>query len=296
MQKHEEKERATLNRVTTFLSGLPPGTIVGDIGKPLVELTGIVTQLTTHAAAQDTHTRLSKADTAALVTARRTLRVHHMQPIASAAAAILKSPSGYDQALLMPKGKVRSPALVTAATAMGAAAQPQAALFIQHGLAPDFLAALAAAAAAVQAIVTSRAQNVGLRNGATKGVKTALSRGRVLVKMLNAIVTPAIEHNSVLLEAWRTAKGTARAVKPVVHVSGTPVAGQPAAGTPPAASTPQTPSVATTQTPSVASSQAPSVASSQAPSTGATGAAPAHSTSTTSPSTTAAATTGVSTA
>jgi hypothetical protein len=288
MQKHEEKELATLNRVTTFLSGLPPGTIVGDIGKPLTELTGIVTQLAAHAAAQDTHTRLSKADTAALVTARRTLRVHHLQPIASAAAAILKSPSGYDKALVMPKGKVRSPALVTAATAMGAAAQPQAALFIQHGLAPDFLAALASAAAAVQAIVTSRAQNVGLRNGATKGVKTALSRGRVLVKMLNAIVTPAIEHDSVLLEAWRTAKGTARAVKPVVHASGTPVAGQPAAGTPPAAATPQTPSVATTQTPSVASTQAPS--------TGATGAAPAQSTSTTSPSTTAAATTGVSTA
>jgi hypothetical protein len=199
MQKQQAKELATFTRVTQFLSGLPPGTTVGDIGAPLTELTGIVTQLTAHAATQDTHTRLSKADTAGLVAARRALKVHQMQPIASTAAALLKSPNGYDKALLMPKGKLRSQALVAAATGMGTAAQPQAALFIQHGLAPDFLARLAAAAAAVEALVNSRAQNKMARTGATQGVKTALKRGRVLVKMLNAIVTPAIEHNAVLL-------------------------------------------------------------------------------------------------
>jgi hypothetical protein len=241
MEKKDAKELATLTRVAVFLANLPPGTTAGDFATSLAELEEIVTELSAHAATQDTQTRLSRADTQGLAEACRKLREHQMKPIASAAAALLKAPAGYDKALRMPKGKMRLQVQIAAATAMGAAATPQAALLIQHGLAPDFLARLAAATAVVQAIMNRRAQYLVDRSGATQGVKSALKRGRVLKKMLNAIIIPAIEHDPVLLGAWRTAKGTLRPVTPIGYVGPTADAAGVAPVPPPSVATQEAP-------------------------------------------------------
>jgi hypothetical protein len=274
MNAAQTRVLGSFRRVTAFLTGLPPGTGLGDVSAPLTELQGIVTQLSTSVVGQDKGQRLKKAATQRKTSVRQTLRVHHMQPIAAMAKALLHIPGGYDKALLMPAKGIRTEALVGAAGAMASAMQPYAPLFIQNGLAANFVALLTAVAAELQATVATQAQSTVNHVTATAAVRTGLARGHVIVKLLDAIVTPALALDPPLLHAWKSAKGTHKAVVATVPANNVP--GAPATPTTGGTTAPATPPATPAPAPTTATGAAPSASAPAAPS----GSAPATPTTT----------------
>ena len=142
MHLKQTKVLGRFRRVTASLSALPSTAEVGDMRAQRTELEGLVTQLSADALTQSAGHRTRKAATQRTTSVRQTLCVHHMQPIAAMGKAPLHILSGYDQALRMPAKGVRSKVLVGDAGAMAVAVQPYATLFIQNGLAANFIARL----------------------------------------------------------------------------------------------------------------------------------------------------------
>ena len=86
------------------------------------------------------------------------------------------------------------------------AATPQVARLEAGHFPADCLEQLTAAADAVSASIQARSKAKLQRVNATKGVDTAITAGRALVKWLDARVSRLIAGSPALVEEWRVAK------------------------------------------------------------------------------------------
>lgn len=110
--------------------------------------------------------------------------------------------AGLDVALTMPRMTVPSEVLVFAAGAMAEAAARREAAFIEHGLAPDFVASLRSAASELAAALGARDGTQRRRIDATRNQKQLAKRGRRALRLLNAALRPRLAHDPSLLAAW----------------------------------------------------------------------------------------------
>ena len=168
-------------------------------------LDDVVTTLSSHAVNQAASKRVGSGETAKQRVLRNALKLNHMRPIAAVAAAQPKQVPEF-VALKMAPAKSTSRQLIAAAGGMAAAATTYEQTFIDAGLPADFLAALQAAADALNASVTKRGTTTTLQSGATAGLRAESSRGREAVKVLDSLIEPQIAGNTVLLVQWKTAK------------------------------------------------------------------------------------------
>jgi hypothetical protein len=198
-------------------------------------LDDVVAQLTTLAVTQSTSKIAGEGATARQKSLRTSLRANHMKPIAEVAKQQLRDVPEF-ASLTMPVKKLGATQLVAAATAMASAAQPHEAVFTQVGLPDDFLDQLHTAADAVSASITGRQQVHADATGATAGLKAQESRARSLFKLINALVTPKLGSNAVLLAKWKSTKAisskSTSAIVPSTTASSTTAT--PPATTPPA--------------------------------------------------------------
>jgi hypothetical protein len=185
-----------------------------------------VTELSTHGVNQDVGTRLSQGETANQKSLRHTLRFNHMKPIADVARMHLREVPNFI-ALKRPRNNISATRLIAAASGMADAAAPFVEVFIDAGLAPDFLEQLRQAADDMRRSLDDRAQHVQKRVGATEGLKAAEKRGAGILRLLDGLVIPKLGTNDPLLAQWKSARK--------IHAKPGPVSGSDAAAKAPGA-------------------------------------------------------------
>ena len=130
--------------------------------------------LSGHAVNQAASQRVGSGETAKQRVLRSALKLNHMRPIASVAAAQLKQVLEFT-ALRMPPANSTSRQLI-------------------------------AAAGALNESVTNRGTTRTIQSGATAGVRAEAARGRDAVKVLDSLIEPQLSGSTVLLVQWRAAR------------------------------------------------------------------------------------------
>jgi hypothetical protein len=171
-------------------------------GKVLDEVIG---QLEQHGVAQST-ARLEIGGRANLQQSlEAALKKEHLLPIASFARANLRGVPDY-ATLTRSVIKLRGPALVRAARAVAAAAQPYVAALEEDGFPFDTLASLSAAADKVEGTLEAKASLKVRRGGSTAAISEETKRGVAAVRSLSAVVERQFAKDKSFLSSWRLAK------------------------------------------------------------------------------------------
>jgi hypothetical protein len=136
------------------------------------------------------------------------LRRNHMQPIASVARMKARTIPNL-KAMTMASQDTPIMSLLAHAHGMAGAAQPYARVFVDAGLAEDFIAKLRAAADAVQASIDTRAAARAQRFAAMETLGQLENGARLVLKALNALIVPILSadvaHSGRLAE-WRNVR------------------------------------------------------------------------------------------
>ena len=203
----------TLRRAQTFLGANKA------LLEPVIKSTGeslddVLARLAQHAVSQDGGARAGRGETAKQRALRATLRFTHMRPIAEIAKLKLRDVPEF-HALTMPPFNATAPRLIAAAGAMADGAKPHTEVFVGSGLPADFVEKLLAASEAVSQSLAGRDSHQGKRSGATAGLIAEEKRGRVVLKVLDSLVTPLLGSDDQRLAEWKAAKQVRRKTGPV---------------------------------------------------------------------------------
>jgi hypothetical protein len=223
-----------LRRVQQFLDDSAANLAAVKATAARKELDTIVQEIGVHENAQASSKLSAKSETATQTSLRRKLWHHHMQPVATIAAAHLHDVPGF-KALRMPPDGAKAAVIVQDATAMAEAARAYKEVFLANGRAETFADALVAAAAAVRASIDTRARSIAVKAGARDGLKATAARASLVVKLLDAQVKSALVDDPKSLAAWKSAKrigkGKVAKVEVAVPAATTPEVTVPAPGT-----------------------------------------------------------------
>ena len=177
------------------------------------KLDDVIAALQNHAVDQDAAIRIGAGRTTRQRALRSALRLNHMRPIAMVAAARLRDTPEFN-ALRMPSRKTLPAQLVVAGEAMAKVATQHAPVFIESGLAPNFVEQLEAAAQSLADCMTDRGTTAAMQVGASAGLRTEASRARQVLRVLSALIEPRLSGNPALLAEWRTARHIRRPPTP----------------------------------------------------------------------------------
>jgi hypothetical protein len=169
------------------------------------KLDDVIAGMERYAVDQESARRIGAGQLARQRSLRAGLRLTHMRPIATIAAARLRETPELNE-LRMPSRKTLPRQLVIAAEAMATMARPYAPVFIASGLAPDFAEQLEAAAQALAECMTDRDTTATVRAGATAGLRTEASRARHVLRVLSALIEPRLADDPAMLVGWRAAR------------------------------------------------------------------------------------------
>jgi hypothetical protein len=194
-----------LRRIQQFMDTFAALLTVVNATAARKELDQLVKDMGTNESTQAISTLNAKGQTAALAALRHDLVEEHMRPVATIAAAHLRTVPNFS-ALELPRLDVKVAVLVQEAVAMAEAARAYQQVFVENGRPEDFADALVAAAGAVRASVDARAQSIGNRAGARDGLKTTATRAIAVVRLLDAQVKRALVDDPAALAAWKSAK------------------------------------------------------------------------------------------
>src|SRR5689334_18237723 len=198
-----------LRRMQQFLDDNPETLVLVNQSGARKELDDAVTRMAAHAVDQVAGRRTSEGETAKQASLRQTLRYDHMQPIAVIAGQRLREQPEF-KLLRLPPWNVKGIALTTAARDMANAAEKYTDLFVQRGLAPDFVAQLRTAADQLDQSLGLRDQSQGQRTGATEGLRTETTKARAIIRLLESLVMPKLGTNDELIREWRFASHITR--------------------------------------------------------------------------------------
>ncbi len=205
MDKQQKRTLQTFRRVRDFLRRNAVVIRFAKLDAQLDALAAVVDRLTAYSVEQDTRTRLAKSGTTTLARQVRQLRMEFMVPISRFGRTLARHDSALQRALTIPR-KADAEGIVAAALGMADAAEAQKAAFAAGGFSADFAEQLRAVARELKATIDDRAKDIGRRNASTAGVREEISRGRAILALLDAMVSPVLEATPPLLTEWRTLK------------------------------------------------------------------------------------------
>ena len=165
-----------------------------------------------------------------------------MRPIAQIARSLQGTVFGISSIGRMPKPNTDNEKLVIAANSMAANATIFAKALIDHGLQPDCIETLQAAAAALKSSIDARGTARATAIGARNGIRSDVPQARKLVSLIDAGLMAVLKDEPAALASWKNAKRIT--VKGVV---GTIVPSVPAATAPSATPPATTAAVSTTR-------------------------------------------------
>ena len=168
-------------------------------------LAGVIAQIGTYATQQQSR-GVETVQAHSVASLRDSLRDSSMRPIATIALAKLPITPNLRSAFALPAAKTNALTIITMAQTMAQAAEPYAQVFVQNGLKATFLDDLNAAITGLHNAVTAADNSKLTSKGATSGITEQLLSGKQAVKLLDAIVRPALATNKTLLAQWNTVR------------------------------------------------------------------------------------------
>lgn len=206
MRNTHKKALGMFRRVRELLT---TDTVDPSIAVPLEELDAVIARLSDHGIAQETLGRRTRSFTITLGEHARVLQRDLMRPAYLAARSVppehVSRGAALRTALRMPRHADDYEALVIAARAFANAVDEHAEVFAAAGLPRDVSSRMRAAADALLTIIDERAQAAQRRVAATKGVAEESRRGIALVRLLDALVEPALRAEPARLVEWQKA-------------------------------------------------------------------------------------------
>ena len=168
-------------------------------------LDDVIASFSTHAVDQDANNRSAKGETEKQKQLREKLRTEQMEPIAEIARRNLRTTPEF-KAHQMPNRSAVGGAFIASAQALLNAASIHKDTLTERGLTPDSLDQFQTSLTKLQQSVSDRSKNRTERKGATKGLEFEEQEGKSVLKVLNAIVTRALNGNAALLSTWQGAR------------------------------------------------------------------------------------------
>ncbi len=192
-----------LRRVRDFLAARDIPVAIGTVAKHVEALTAIVDRLTSHAVEQESRDRAARSATVKKGRLARELRFEYLRPIARAAKSLFPNDLEMRRALQMPPFRDHERLLATA-YAVADRVQQHTQKFVDRGFAPDFVERLRKAGDAFKAAIDTRSVDVGRRAASTAGQLEELRRGREVVRLLEAMITPRLADSPDQLAEWQS--------------------------------------------------------------------------------------------
>lgn len=137
---------------------------------------------------------------------RRTAVRDAMRPITQVARTLQGTVLGISAISLMPHSHWDNEKLVTAANSMAENAATFAKALVDHGLQPDCIETLKAAAAGLKSSIDARGTAKATAIGAGKGARAGIREGQKLVSLIDAGLTSLLKADPASLASWRNAK------------------------------------------------------------------------------------------
>lgn len=195
---------ATNTGIIPAPDGLP--TTWTPLTRQLTTLTTIIARVADGASEQARHTTNTTLAATSEASLRSTLRAE-MHVVTQVAQALRKSVPGIG-VLKMPSSQVRVESLIKYADTLVKQATSFESVLIEHGLAPDFIAQVNGAIAALKASVDGRGTARSEMVSAGKQVRVGLEEGAQYVHLMDAALTKMLKSDPAKLALWKTAKRT----------------------------------------------------------------------------------------
>jgi len=192
-------------RVRDFLNAHQPADMPAGFAAPVAELDAVLAELSRWAQQQNTSIRAGLSEVRRQRALRDDLWTNHMLPLSRLAREIFGVP-GVDAALRLPKRSADNDRVLATAHGMANAAEKERDTFIRQGMPDTFVAALRAAASALEQALGARVESRRERVKATTAVADQVKRGKRAVRMINALIAPKLAGAPELLAAWKDAR------------------------------------------------------------------------------------------
>ncbi|MFL5614800.1 MAG: hypothetical protein ACJ796_14150 [Gemmatimonadaceae bacterium] len=176
-----------------------------DITTARQRLDNAIAGFTLHAVEQESNRRGGKSETEKQRKLRLALRTQQMAPIAEIARHNLPAVSEF-KALRMPSRWTKGTAFLGIARSMLEAAKINKDALIEHGLPADSLDLFQSLLTKLEESGSDRQKSRGLLKASTKALHFEEKEGRSVLKVLNALVTRALDGNVALLGLWDSAR------------------------------------------------------------------------------------------
>ena len=150
---------------------------------------------------QAASTRLDATDENAL---RKHLRAE-LNVVTQIAQTLRKEIPGIGT-IKMPPKNLAAERLINSADALTTMAETYQSVFIEHGLAHDFIAQIRAAISALKASIDGRGSARSTRKKATKSLEVNTALGRRYVRLMDALLTKSLRNDPATLAEWKQAK------------------------------------------------------------------------------------------
>jgi hypothetical protein len=131
-------------------------------------------------------------------------RREHIHPVVAICRARLPQQPSLSK-VTMPDSRLNITELVLRGRAIADAVSPFAQVFVDAGLAADFIAQLLTAGDELIKVVTRKSEHRSGRLGATDGLGKAVRKGRRTVRMLDAMVKATVPAEEPLVAEWQSA-------------------------------------------------------------------------------------------
>jgi hypothetical protein len=206
--------------VHEFLGSTEVTAALGPVTKHVEALGRTIDRLSVHAVEQDASDRAFRAGSGAARRQAQRVRGEFMRPVSQMGKSLFPSDASLRQALAMPR-VTDYQGVIAASLAMAERAEEHKDRFVSAGFSDDFVVRFRKAVDDLRAALDDKAAHYGRRAAATAGMLDELARGRQLVKMLDAMVAPALGDAPDQLAQWRTLARFVR-VTPVEEESPAP--------------------------------------------------------------------------
>jgi hypothetical protein len=226
MKGQQSRKFDMLRRVQRYLDDAGAKLAVVNATAARKELDGIVQEMAINEAEEGNSVLNARAQLAKQKALRAELWNHHLRPVATIAAAHLRSVPEF-AALRMPAHKSKPAVLVQHAITMAEAARAHSEVFVSNGRSADFADALVAAAAAMRATIDARGNSITSKASARKGLKSTGARAQVVLNLLDAQVKSALVDDPKALAGWNSARRIGRSRSGTTESTVAPVEAQP---------------------------------------------------------------------
>lgn len=192
----------------------------------------VVARIETNAALQSAQHQASTRDATDAYRCREAVR-DAMRPIAQTARSVEGTVFGISSISKMPDSNSTDETLVTAANSMVQNGATFRSTLVDHGLQPDCIETLQAAAAALKSSIDARGAARATAIGARDGIRADFPQAAKLVSLIDAGLMALLKNDPANLASWKNAKritikGVVGTIVPPVPVVPAPSATPPA--------------------------------------------------------------------